>query len=405
MERNGLVVVGASLAGLRAVEAARKSGHEGPITLVGAENHLPYDRPPLSKQFLEGTDVTETVFRQEAYLRDELGVDVRLGEPATGLDCAEGVIRVGDGEIPYTGLVVATGADARTLPGTEGLRGVHTLRTLDDARSVRDALREGARTVVVGAGFIGSEVASSAKKHGVDVTIVEAAPVPLTRSVGPRMGGLLGELHRAEGVDLRLGVGVEQIKGNERVESVILTDGAELAADLVVVGIGASPSTRWLEGSSVELDERDRGVLCDATLAAAPGVYAAGDVCHWVSELFDGRLRLEHWTSAAEQGALAARNALDPANAKPYDTVPYFWSDWYDSRIQFVGESAADDVVIVDEAQWENGKLLALYRRGDRVIGALTVNRPALIMKMRRMIAKGADWHEAFAFAEEKTAA
>ncbi|GAA5110023.1 NAD(P)/FAD-dependent oxidoreductase [Haloechinothrix salitolerans] len=405
MVRRGLVVIGASLAGLRAVESARKAAYDGPVTLVGAEHHLPYDRPPLSKRFLEGSDATETVFRDEAYLRDELDVDVRLGDPASGLDCSERVVHIGDRELPYDGLVVATGADARPLPGTSGLSGVHTLRTLDDARSVRSALHSGARTVVVGAGFIGSEVASSARKHGVDVTVVEAAPVPLTRSVGTRMGALLGELHTREGVELRLGVGVEQVKGGDSVESVILSDGTELPADLVVVGIGAAPSTRWLEASSIQLDDRDRGVLCDETLAAsAPGVYAAGDVCHWVSELFDGRLRLEHWTSAAEQGALAARNALDPANAKAYDTVPYFWSDWYDSRIQFVGEPDCDDILVVDEPQWEDGKLLTLYRKGDRVIGALTVNRPTLIMKLRRMISKRATWSEAVAFAEEKTA-
>ncbi|MCQ4079197.1 FAD-dependent oxidoreductase [Streptomyces sp. RB6PN25] len=402
MEKDGLVVVGASLAGLRAVESARRLGYSGRITLIGAEEHLPYDRPPLSKEFLASGEPVDPVFRAERALREELGVDLRLGRYATGLDCRQRVVRLGDEEVSYSALVIATGAQARTLPDTAGLRGVHALRTLDDARSVREALDAGARTVIVGAGFIGSEVASAARKRGLPVTLVEAATVPLTRSVGSEMGGLLAELHRRQGVDLRLGAGVQRIDGSGSAESVVLTNGAEIPADLVVVGIGAAPCTGWLEGSGIDLDPRDKGVLCDSTLAVnAPGVYAAGDVCHWISDLFRGRLRLEHWTSAAEQGSLAARNALSLDDAKPYDTVPYFWSDWYDSRIQFVGEPHADDIQVVDK-EWEDGKLLALYRKADRLVAALTVNRPTLIMKLRRMIASRASWQEAVEFAEEK---
>ncbi|HVV08311.1 NAD(P)/FAD-dependent oxidoreductase [Amycolatopsis sp.] len=395
-------VVGASLAGLRAVEAARKAGYSGRITLIGAEEHLPYDRPPLSKQYLGGK-AEEPVFRDERALRDELGVELRLGRPATGIDTARRVVSVGGDEVPYGALVIATGARARTLPGADGLEGVCTLRTLDDARMVRRSLEAGARTVVIGAGFIGSEVASSARARGLPVTVVEAAPVPLTRSVGSEMGKLLADLHLRAGTDLRLGVGVERITGNGAVDGVVLTDGTELPADLVVVGIGAAPSTEWLRHSAIRLDDRDGGVLCDRTLATSmPGVYAAGDVCHWISDLFGSRLRLEHWTSAAEQGALAARNALEPELAKPYDTVPYFWSDWYSSRIQFVGEPAADEIAVVDR-HWEEGKLLALYRKADRVVGALTVDRPTLIMKFRRMIANRVTWAEAVEFGRGKT--
>ncbi|MEU0466066.1 FAD-dependent oxidoreductase [Amycolatopsis sp. NPDC006131] len=403
MADDGLVVVGASLAGLRAVEAARKSGYTGRITLIGAEEHLPYDRPPLSKQFLGAADPGDVIFREERVLRDELGVDLRLGRSATGLDAGRRTVLVGGDEIRFDAVVIATGATARMLPDAPYLGGVHTLRTLDDALAVRGALDSGARTVVIGAGFIGSEVASSARARGLAVTVVEAAPVPLTRSVGPEMGKLLAELHLRAGTDLRLGVGVASIEGDEVVRGVVLTDGTRIPADLVVVGIGASPATEWLRDSGIELDARDGGVLCDATLATpASGVYAAGDVCHWRSELFGGRLRLEHWTSAAEQGALAARNALAPGAAKPYDTVPYFWSDWYDSRIQFVGEPAGDEIEVVDRC-WEEGTLLALYRKGDRLIGALTVDRPTLIMKLRRMIATRAGWREAVEFAREKT--
>jgi NADPH-dependent 2,4-dienoyl-CoA reductase/sulfur reductase-like enzyme len=193
-------------------------------------------------------------------------------------------------------------------------------------------------------------------------------------------------------------VGVESVLGAERVSGVRLSDGTELAADLVVVGAGAAPATSWLEGSGLPLHERDRGLICDETLnAGAAGVYGAGDVAHWSNPLFGRTMRLEHWTSAAEQGALAARNACDPGNAKPYETVPYFWSDWYGSRIQFVGVAGAQEIQIVGSAEAE--KFLALYRDGDRLVGALSVNQPTVIMKYRRMIAQRATWRAALEFA------
>ncbi|HWD05787.1 MAG TPA: FAD-dependent oxidoreductase [Amycolatopsis sp.] len=402
MSGAGLSIVGASLAGLRAAEAARKAGYEGRITLIGSEEHLPYDRPPLSKQFLGAEEPADPVYRDERALREEWGIELRLDTTATGLDPRARVVCAGEREIPYEALVIATGAEARTVPGAEGLEGVCTLRTLDDARKVRAALDAGARTVVIGAGFIGSEVASSARNRGLPVTVIEAAPVPLTRSVGPETGKLLASLHLQAGTDLRLGQGVAGLNGNGAVSGVTLTDGTEVPADLVVVGIGAAPATWWLRESGLALDPRDGGILCDSTLASSvPGVYAAGDVCQWESELFGRRLRLEHWTSAAEQGVLAART-LAPQTAKPYDTVPYFWSDWYDSRIQFVGEPEADEIAIVDRG-WEEGKLLALYRCGDRVTGALTVNRPTLVMKFRRMIANREAWSSAVEFGAAKT--
>jgi NADPH-dependent 2,4-dienoyl-CoA reductase/sulfur reductase-like enzyme len=402
-----LVIVGASLAGLRAAEAVRKAGYAGQITLVGAEEHLPYNRPPLSKEFLCDQQPPDPVFRPLPALRDELEVDLRLGCRATGLDAKSRVLYCGDQELPYSALVIATGAAPRSLPGTSpetgGPRGVHALRTLDDARNVRDALEAGASTVVVGAGFIGAEVASAARKRGLPVTIVEAAPVPLGRSVGAAMGMLLADLHTAAGTDLRLGSGVQRIEGNGAVTGVLLDSGERIPADLVVVGIGAAPSTGWLAGSGVELDH-DGAVRCDASLAtSAPGVFAAGDVCSWDSDLFGRRLRLEHWTSAAEQGATAGRNAADGADRR-YDTVPYFWSDWYGSRIQFAGEAAGGEAEVIGGG-WQDGRLLALYRRGDHVCGALTVNRPALIMKLRRLIADRAGWHQAVAFATAKLTA
>ncbi|MEV0972346.1 NAD(P)/FAD-dependent oxidoreductase [Microtetraspora glauca] len=400
MSGRRFVVVGASLAGLRAVEAARKSGFDGSITLIGAEPHLPYDRPPLSKAFLDGADLP--AFRGEEVLRDELGAELVLGTAATALDTTAGTVHAGEREFGYDALVIATGARARTLQGTDGLRGVHTLRTRDDAQAVRRALDAGARTVVVGAGFIGSEVASAARKRGRDVTIVEALPTPLVRAVGQTMGAACAALHTRAGTDLRCGVGVEAVEGEGTVERVRLTDGTVLAADLVVAGIGAVPATGWLAGSGLTLDD---GVVCDETLfTGAPGVYAAGDVARWHNPMFGRHMRLEHWTSAAEQGAVAARNALDPAVAKPYSTVPYFWSDWYGSRIQFVGVPATDEVRVVDGGPGGD-HFVALYREGDRLAGALTLNGQTQIMKYRGLIARGAAWTQGLEFAGRRRSA
>ncbi|MCW2856555.1 MAG: thcD1 [Marmoricola sp.] len=394
-----LVVVGASLAGLRAVEAARKAGHDGPITLIGAEEHLPYDRPPLSKEFLavtdDGSEPQRPFFREHSHLTDELGVELVLGAPATGLDPLARVVHVGDRAISYDALVIATGADARGIPGSETLAGVHVVRSLDDSVAVRAALDAGARTVVIGAGFIGSEVASSAKKWGVDVTIVEALATPLVRATGSEMGHAIASLHARNGTTLLCGNGVAAIEGTTAVERVVLDDGTVLPADLVIVGIGVTPNVGWLAGSGLVIDN---GIVCDEHLfTGVPGVYAAGDVANWFNPALGRRQRMENWTAAAEQGAAAARNALDPGNAKSYGTVPYFWSDWYDVRIQFVGAPEADEVRLVegDPESEATGRWVALYREGDRLIGALTVNGQSEIMKYRVMIARGVTWDEA----------
>jgi NADPH-dependent 2,4-dienoyl-CoA reductase/sulfur reductase-like enzyme len=395
-----LVVVGASLAGLRAVEAARRSGFTGRIVLVGAEEHAPYDRPPLSKAFLDSEGPAwPRPFRTLDELRDDLGVEPMLGTPADGLDADARAVRVGGQAVHYDALVLTTGASPRPFPGAAGVAGVHALRTAEDARSIRTALDAGARTVVVGAGFIGSEVASAARKRGLPVTVLEALEVPLARSVGEEVGGVCADLHREAGTDLRLGVGVSGLESAAgRVTGVRLDSGEVLPADLVVLGIGVAPATAWLEHSGLRLHDRDRGVVCDATLGTGlPGVYAAGDVAHVPNPLFDGDLmRLEHWTNAAEQGAAAARHALDPASARPLSSVPYFWSDWYSRRLQFVGTPRADEVTVVSPPE---AGFVALYRRADRVVGALTIDRPRDIMKLRRLVAERAAWSEAQALA------
>ncbi|MDF9716648.1 FAD-dependent oxidoreductase [Nocardioides sp. ChNu-153] len=417
-----LVVVGASLAGLRAVEAARRTGFDGEVVLVGDEVHPPYDRPPLSKAFLgvEGERGAGEAahFRTEEVLRDELGVDLRLGVRATGLDTATREVLLDGGErVAYDALVIATGSRPRWLPGTDPavdgpVEGVTQLRTLDDARTVRDALEAGARVVVVGAGFIGSEVASAARKRDLPVTVVEALDLPLTRSIGPDVGAACAEIHRAAGTDLRLGTGVaglatEEHDGRRRVTGVRLDDGEVLPADLVVLGIGVRPATEWLEGSGVALHEADGGVVVDATMATnVPGVWAAGDVAHVANPLYDGEHhRLEHWTNAADHGAAAARHALDPASAQEVVTVPYFWSDWYDHRLQFVGTPRADEVRVVVDDLAHGGGLVALYRRGDVVAGAFVIDLPRQVMKLRKRIAARGPWDEAVEFAVTTAAA
>ncbi|MVU80700.1 FAD-dependent oxidoreductase [Nocardia sp. ET3-3] len=394
---NSLVVVGASLAGLKAVESARKAGFEGSVTLIGAEPHLPYDRPPLSKDFLDNAEPVVPYYRLRHEMAD-LGVTLRLGTPATGLDTDDRTVRVGRDVVEYDSLIIATGARASMVPGADGLGGVHTLRTLDDARAVRAALDAGARTVVIGAGFIGSEVASSARKRGLPVTLVEALPTPLVRAVGPVMGSACSSLHVANGADLRCGVAVSAIEGTGSVERVRLSDGSVIEADLVVIGVGAAPATDWLEGSGILVNN---GVVCDSYLCtSAPGVYAAGDVARWYNSTFARLMRLEHWTSAQEQGAVAGRNAVDPTNAEPYSTVPYFWSDWYGSRIQFVGVPEGEDFEIFGSVR--EGRMLALYGNGDHVTGALALNRQPDIMKLRALIDRQTDWREAVAFAAKR---
>lgn len=401
MER--LVVVGASVAGLRAVEAARRGGYNGRITLVGAEDHLPYDRPSLSKSFLEAAGpVRPRPLRGERELCEELGVELMLGAQADALDTTAKEVAVAGEPVPYDALVIATGAAPRPLPGAHRVEGVHQLRTVEDALAVRAALDAGARTVVIGAGFIGSEVASAARKRGLPVTVVEADELPLTRSVGPEVGAVCAELHREAGTDLRLNTRVSEVESRHgRVSGVRLSCGTVLPAELVVLGTGVAPATGWLAGSGVSLHPRDGGIVCTATLSAegASGVYAAGDVAHVPNAVFHGELmRTEHWMNATEQGAAAGSAAVGARSPAGGMSVPYFWSDWYGRRIQFAGTPHADEVAVVGAS---GPGFTALYRRGDRLVGALTVERRRQVHTFRKLIMQRAGWAEASALAEE----
>lgn len=393
-----LVIVGASLAGLKAAEAARRSGFQGSVVVIGDEDHLPYDRPPLSKQFLhDKRDVP--YFREEDSYTAELNVTLVLGRPATAVRPEAKMVIVGDVEVPYDSLIIATGATPKTVPSWTARKGVVTLRRAGDAMTVRDALDAKRDITIAGAGFIGAEIASAARKQGCRVTIIEATETPLARALGPVMGRTLSEMHTRHGTALHCGVTIAEIHGDECVQSVTLSDGTTVPTDLLLVSIGAEPNTNWLRGSGMELTS-DGGIVCDEYLESSlPGVYAAGDVVHWPNEVMDTSMRLEHWTSANEQGALAARNATNRGVRATYQTVPYFWSDWYGNRIQFAGIAGTESPTVV-QGTVDADKFVALYRDGDRLVGALTVNDSSRIMKERRRISQRTTWEEALEFYE-----
>lgn len=381
-------MVGASLAGLSAARSLRNRGYDGRLVVIGDEVHRPYDRPPLSKEFLAGA-IGEADLALE---RDdeELGAEWVLGVRATGLDRTERAIRLADGrEVRADGVVIATGAAARTLPGTEGLAGVHVLRTLDDARALRDELARGGRLVVIGGGFIGAEVASTARALGLDVTVIETAPTPLAGPLGEAMGGVLSGLHADHGVRLLCGVGVKGLSGERRVDSVLLEDGRGVPADSVVVGVGARPCVDWLQGSGVALDN---GVKCGADgRTSLAGVVAVGDCANWYDPHAGIHRRVEHWTGALERpdaavATLLAHGATAPGVPRP----PYFWSDQYGVKIQFVGHAAGADSVTVEEGTTEDRSFLAVYRRADRPVAVLGMNQPRLFTRWRKQLATAA---------------
>jgi NADPH-dependent 2,4-dienoyl-CoA reductase/sulfur reductase-like enzyme len=392
-----LVVVGASLSGLRTVQAFRRLGYEGRIVVIGEEPHPPYDRPPLSKAVLSGKWDPE----RTALLREEdadLDVDWRLGQRAAGLDLDGKRVRLGSGEeVPFDALVIATGSKARVLPGTPELPGIHTLRTLEDSLAIRSALDRSPRVAVLGAGFIGAEVAATCRERGLAVSMIEALPVPLARGLGEEMGGLMADIHREQGVDVRCGVRVEGFLGTDRVEALRLSDGSRVEADLVVVGVGAAPATDWLEGSGLELDD---GVVCDATCRTtrAPFVAAVGDVARWPNPLFGESMRIEHWTNATEQADHVAATMLGSAEGgEAFAPVPFVWSDQYDRKIQIAGRFDADDAFRMVDGSVEERRFVRLYGREGRLRGVLGFNRPRLVMKFRRLIREGASLDEAAA--------
>jgi 3-phenylpropionate/trans-cinnamate dioxygenase ferredoxin reductase subunit len=396
------VVVGASLAGFRAAEELRVAGHTGPITMVGDEPHRPYERPPLSKAVLAGRqDPSTTAVGPAIGAIEDLDLEWCLGSTASGLDVDQRTVALaGGGRLAYDGLVIATGASARRLPGTDHLAGVHTLRTLDDSLELRSALDASPqRVAVVGFGFIGAEVAATCRELGIEVSLIEALPVPMERVLGSEVGAVMGDLHRDHGVDVRLGVGVVRIEGDGRAEQIRLTDGTVLDVDLVVVGIGVSPNTDWLAGSELAVQD---GVVCDASCRVAPGIVAAGDVARWPNERFGQDMRVEHWDNAVEMGAHAARTLLadlDGRRGEPFAPVPWFWSDQYDRKVQLAGLAGAGDAVEVVSGSFDDRRFVAFYGRHDRLVGVLGMNHPAAVMRYRALVEQGASWDDALAAA------
>jgi len=367
-----LVIVGASLAGLRAAQSARKAGFEGELVMVGEERHPPYTRPPLSKELLAGEHSVERVH----FPCDTLDAEWRLGASAASLDRGRRLVVLSGGEeVAYDRLVVATGSRPRRWPGAGAdLEGVHVLRNLEDSLALRAAFDHRPRVAIVGAGFIGCEVAQTARKEGLDVTLIDTATTPML-PLGLELGQWCADLHRDHGVDLRLGTGVAALLGDRRVEAVELTGGERVAADVVVIGLGAIPNTEWLAGSGLDAGP---GLACDATLTAAgdPDVLGAGDIVSWPHPLADGEaLRIEHWTVAAEQGQLAGRNALVAADErKPYDAPPYFWSDQYDAKIQSLGLPGRAERLELLESTPDRSRVVYAGARDGRLVGIVAIN-------------------------------
>ncbi|MFF0623931.1 NAD(P)/FAD-dependent oxidoreductase [Streptomyces sp. NPDC004296] len=436
MTTRPIAVVGASAAGITAAETLRRAGWSGPLTLIGDEPHLPYDRPPLSKQLLHGAWEPERLLLRTEEQLAPLDLDLRLGTRATGLDVATRTLTLDGGErLACAGVIIATGVAARTLPAADGLAGVLTLRTLDDALALRDRLSGGARRlVVVGNGVLGCEAAAVARELGHEVALVGREPVPMAAAVGEGIGELLAEEHRARGVRLLTGevaafepatapADAAAAEGTPaQVGGVRLADGSRLPADLVLLAIGSEPAVGWLADPA--LDTTD-GLGCDAYCAAAPGIYAAGDVARWEHPVHGRPLRFEHRMNATEQAMAAARNLLaeltaeapagppegaaegtEPPERRPFAPVPYFWSDQYGLKLQAYGLTGGADQVETTVLDREARRAVALYGRDGRAVGALACALPPRQMRaLRALVATPVPWEEARDRVREATAA
>lgn len=391
-----VVIVGASLAGFRCAGALRRHGFSGDLTLVGDETHPPYDRPPLSKQVLAGDWQPERTALATADDITELDIELTLAETAVGLDPTTRTVRFESGAaMSADAVVIATGARARSLPGSETLAGVYTLRTLGDAVALRAELdAERRRVVVVGAGFIGAEVAATASTLGHRVSMIEADTAPLGRALGTEMGLACSTLHTDNGVELLLGTSVDSIDTYDgRVEGVALSTGERIEADLVVVGIGVVPNTEWLRDAGVDLDD---GVLCNEFCEAADGIYAAGDVARWPNRRYGETMRVEHWQNAIEQGVYVAGRMVGEER-EPFAPVPWFWSDQYGHKIQLAGRPQPGDEVEVIHGSVADHKFVAVYGSGGSLSAVLGIDRPRHVVQLRQLLVDGGSRDDALA--------
>ena len=398
MPRPGrIVVAGAGLAGLRAVEHLRRRGFDGRLTLIGREAHPPYDRPPLSKDMLwsDAAGPPRSLARDD--LVRDLGVDFRPGTEVTGLDAARRRLTVHTGEtFGYDSLIIATGALARDLAEGRRYPNVRTLRSYDDCMRLRAALRKHPRLVVAGAGFIGCEVATAAARAGLDVTVIEPLSVPLGRSLGALPGSRVAGLLEASGARLITGTGVAAVSGNARAEAVRLSDGRVLEADEVLVGLGATPDVDWLRDSGVGVG---RGAICDEYgRSSAPGVWAAGDAAEYRHRGYGGHIIVEHWFNAHEQAAAVAANVLaGDGELTEYRPLPYFWSEQAGVRIQVLGRPEPTEEPQAVHVESPRPAVVYLYGEPERLTAAVSFGAPARLMKLRPLILRGASLAEAAA--------
>ncbi|SFS57248.1 NAD(P)/FAD-dependent oxidoreductase [Saccharopolyspora flava] len=379
---SAVLIVGAAAAGLTTADALRRKGFDGALTVLGAEAHLPYDRPPLSKQVLAGEWEAERTGLRSPEALEKLDAEFLLGDPAVALDAARRTVRTAAGrELSAESIVVATGVRPRRLPGHDGLAGVHVLRTLDDSLALRADLLNARRLVVVGEGVLGSEIAATARGMGLDVTLTGPLAAPMAAQLGPESGAVLGELHADRGVRLRLGAAVDGLVAEgDRVGGVRLGTGEVLPADVVVVAIGADPATDWLEGSGLKVE---RGLVCDSRCRAAEGIYAVGDVARWEHPEF-GVIRLENRTNASEQAMTVADNVLGADRA--YSPIPYFWTDQFDAKIHVYGVLSPDDEVTVVEGDRAERRFVELHHRDGRPVGVLGWNMPKQTRQHRKTL-------------------
>ena len=384
MER--IVIAGAGLAGHRAAQALRRNGFDGQLVLVGDEEHRPYDRPPLSKQLLGGECDSDQCF----YMVDDLDVNWTLGRPATSLDVGAQSVTLEDGtRIRFDGLVIATGRRARTLPLASGMAGVHTLRSLDDALTFRDAISPITPVAIIGAGFIGCEVAATLRKQGVEnVTLIDVAPYPMP-ALGPEVGERAARLHRNQGVRLRLANTIEKVEGTARVQALRLRSGESIAAEQVLVAVGSQPNSEWLEDSGLRRLSSG-AVVCDEYCFAVgtENVVVVGDVAAWPHRHGDGPVCIEHWTNARDMAAVGAANLIaDPGEREPLRAVPTFWSDQYNVKIKSAGYlGAANRYVVVNEDPQRPSLAVEAYR-GDELVGAIVFNKNRTIIDYQRRLA------------------
>ncbi|CPT92140.1 NAD(P)H-nitrite reductase [Mycobacteroides abscessus] len=391
-----IVIVGGGAAALAVAESARTTGYSGALTMINGEQHLPYDRPPLSKQLLTGQWTPDQLALRAPDDLDRLDLDLRQGVRATAVDTAARTVDLDDGQrVDYDALVIATGVAARWLPGSRGVEGVHVLRDLDDALRLRADLDRGGPLVVIGAGVLGVEAAAVARQRGLDVTVVDPLPLPMMRVVGNDVGTLIAQIHRERGVDLRCNTAVRKLlTADGRVTGVDLQDGSVLPAATVLVAIGASPDLGWLDGSGIPIggpgpEEGGGGIQCGAAGRVVDGVWAAGDVAAWPRPDGTGWRRVEHRLNATEQGRAVARAILDPTYVAP-DAIPYFWSDQYEYKIQSYGLPGPDDRFTVAEGTLADRKFVGAYTAGGVITGVLGIGMPRALRTWRAQIGEPA---------------